>query len=315
MNALEQAARAHRSFLWNLCYRMTGVAADADDLVQETFARALRRPPPDPDRTLRPWLTRIAVNAARDVLRARRRAGYLGPWLPSPVDTGSEPPAFEPEVEGHSTEGRYELLESASFAFLLALEKLNPKQRAVLLLRDVFDYPVEETAEVLELSPANVKVLHHRARKRLEEVHPDRERVSKEAVARNRQALEALMGAIVLGEVAQVERLLASDVVLLNDGGGQFHAARVPVVGATRVATFLLRLSEIRGAPDALSVRLLNGQPALVLMWRSPGGHEAPLSVVRIEVDAAGRVREVHSVLATRKLTAVHPPDDGPSGD
>ncbi len=310
MNALEQAARRHRTFLWNLCYRMTGVAADADELVQETFTRALLRPPPDLERSLRPWLTRIAVNAARDVLRTRRRAGYVGPWLPSPIDTDAEPPAFEPDHDGHGAEHRYELLESASFAFLRALETLNPKQRAVLLLRDVFDYPVEETAEVLELSAANVKVLHHRARKRLAVAPPSLSKTSsKEAVARNRHALEALMGALLSRDAEQVERLLAAEVVLLNDGGGQFHAARVPVVGAKRVTTFLLRTAQLRGTPDAVSLRTMNGQPGLVLWWRSPGPHEAPLSVVRIEVDVEGKVREVHSVLATRKLTAVRPLD------
>lgn len=118
------------------------------------------------------------------------------------------------------------------------------------------------------------------------------------------------MGALLSRDPEQVERLLADEVLLLNDGGGQFHAARVPVVGARRVATFLLRTAEIRGVPDGISLRTMNGQPALVLWWRSTGPHEAPLSVVRIEVDPQGRVSELHSVLAARKLTAVHPSED-----
>ena len=152
-------------FLWGLCYRMTGNAADADDLVQETFVRALDRPPARIDEPWRPWLVRVAMNLARDVLRRRRRSPYRGNWLPSPVETSAEdvPPAYEvPEGSGSPTEGRYELLESVSFAFLLALEALTPSQRAVLLLRDVFDYAVRETADALGMSEANVKVTHHR---------------------------------------------------------------------------------------------------------------------------------------------------------
>src|SRR5688500_11587485 len=134
---------------------MTGVAADADDLVQETFARALAHPPPDVDRPWRPWLARIAVNLARDLVRRSKRRDYPGLWLPSPIETGDEaaPPAVEPD-EGAAW--RYDQLESVSLAFLLALEALTPRMRAVLLLRDVFDFSVRETADALDLSEANV---------------------------------------------------------------------------------------------------------------------------------------------------------------
>jgi RNA polymerase sigma-70 factor (ECF subfamily) len=160
---VDAAFQEHRGLLWHLCYRMTGIAADADDLVQETFLRAIERPPPRTDMALRPWLVRVALNLARDLLRRRRRRReYTGPWLPSPIETG-EPgadaaddrvlPAFEPSLPGlGSTEGRYDLVESVTFAFLLALEALTPQQRAVLLLRDVFDYSVRETAEALAVS-------------------------------------------------------------------------------------------------------------------------------------------------------------------
>ena len=143
-----------RRFLFGLCYRMTGSAADADDLVQETFARALARPPARTDEPWRPWLVRVALNLARDELRRRKRRAYKGPWLPEPVDDAE---LVEPSHEPASTTGRYELLESVSFAFLLALEALTPAQRAVLLLRDVFEYTGAETAEALGLSEANVR--------------------------------------------------------------------------------------------------------------------------------------------------------------
>src|SRR4030095_12948344 len=141
--AYADALEPHRRHLWGLCYRMTGNAADADELVQETFARALERPPARTDQPWRPWLVRVAMNLARDLLRYRRRSPYRGSWLPSPIETDSddELPSYELAVgSGSPTEGRYELLESVSFAFLLALEALRPNQRAVLLLRDVFDY-------------------------------------------------------------------------------------------------------------------------------------------------------------------------------
>jgi len=135
--------------------------------VQETFVRALERPPADLDGTLRPWLVRVAMNLGLDVLRSRRRRRYIGPWLPTPVESTDEDalPSFEPLIAGGgTTEGRYDLLESVSMAFLVALETLTPRQRAALLLRDVFDYSVEETARALAMTVANVKTTHHRAR-------------------------------------------------------------------------------------------------------------------------------------------------------
>src|SRR5205807_6487914 len=129
-------------------------------------------PPRRVDDSLRPWLVKVALNRARDVLRSRRRQQYTGPWLPSPVETASDEPGTlvhdmasdPPSHEPASLENRYELLESVSFAFLIALEALTPTQRAVLLLRDVFDYSVRETASALDLSEANTKTIHHRAR-------------------------------------------------------------------------------------------------------------------------------------------------------
>ncbi|HKK50506.1 MAG TPA: sigma-70 family RNA polymerase sigma factor, partial [Myxococcota bacterium] len=147
--------------LFGLLYRLTGSFADAEDLVQSTFERALERPPPETDRPWRPWLVRVAMNLGRDHLRRRRRRRYDGPWLPAPMPTPDMPSAEEESgldaPEPWSTQGRYELMESVSYAFLLALEELTPSQRAVLLLRDVFDYSGRETAEALELSEPGVR--------------------------------------------------------------------------------------------------------------------------------------------------------------
>src|SRR5918912_770572 len=119
---LAQLFEEHRRFLWGIGYRMTGSAADADDIVQETFVRAMERPPRRTDEPLRPWLVKVALNLSRDVLRRRRRRDYTGPWLPSPVPTDEESlPSYEPATPTEeSPVARYEMLESISFAFLLA---------------------------------------------------------------------------------------------------------------------------------------------------------------------------------------------------
>ncbi|RKH67341.1 sigma-70 family RNA polymerase sigma factor [Corallococcus aberystwythensis] len=309
--ALVQAAREHERFLWGLCYRMTGVSADADDLVQEVYARALASPPERLD-TLRPWLTRVAVNLARDHLRRRRREGYVGPWLPSPVETGDEevPPSAEARLPGGgSTEGRYELLESVSFAFLLALEALSPKQRAVLLLRDVFDYSVLEVAGALRMSEANVKVVHHRARAAMAAYDRERCVPTRDVQARTRAALEAFLGALMSGDVAAAEALLTSDVRALSDGGGKFRAAQVPIVGPQRTALFFSRLMEMRGMPKAWEARMLNGLPAVVVVYPpSKDPMLAPSTVLRVDVDANGRIHALHAVLVDRKLAGVRMP-------
>lgn len=160
----------HRRTLWGLCYRMTGNAADADELVQETFVRALTKPPADTARDMRPWLIRVAANLSRDALRRRRARSYVGVWMPAPVPSDRlgverDPPSHEPAAHAYNPERRYQLLESASMAFLVALEALTPKQRAVLLLRDVYEYTVAQTAEALAITAADVKTTLHRARK------------------------------------------------------------------------------------------------------------------------------------------------------
>jgi len=171
---LEAVFGAERSFLWGLAYRLTGSAADADDVVQTAFVRALERPPARTDLPWRPWLVRVTANLGRDLLRRRRRRRYEGPWLPSPVATPDEPPSAEPADPSPDPLARYALLESVSFAFLLALEALTPQQRAVLLLRDVFDYSTAETAAALAISVANAKQTLVRARRAMAAYDADR---------------------------------------------------------------------------------------------------------------------------------------------
>jgi RNA polymerase sigma-70 factor, ECF subfamily len=300
---IADAFRANERFLWGLAYRMTGSALDADDVVQDTFARAIERPPRRLDEPLRPWLSRVAINLSKDALRARKRRGYVGPWLPSPIET--EAPEAESPA-GRSAEARYDAREAASFAFLLALEALSPQQRAVLLLRDVFDYSVEETAQAVRLSASNVKTTHHRARKAMAAYDGNRMTPSAELGDKTRRALERFLGAIVAEDAAAAEACLAEDVRALSDGGGEYLAALLPVLGRDRVVRFLLGVQRKSGVTERFEERTLNGLPAVVAEVAARERF-APRFVLRCDVDNDGMIREVHLVIASRKLTAVRP--------
>jgi RNA polymerase sigma-70 factor (ECF subfamily) len=300
---------ADRHYLWGICYRMTGSAADADDLVQDTFVRAMERPPARLGDPWRPWLVKVAINLARDALRRRRRRTYRGPWLPAPIDTGAESavPAFElPAGSDNPTEGRYELMESVSYAFLVALEALTPQQRAVLLLRDVFDYSVTETAETLDLSEANVKTSLHRARKAMSVYDGNRCRPSRALADRTAAVLKEFLAALTAGDAAACRALLAENVVCLSDGGEEFVAAKVPIVGRDRVLKFQLGLMRVGGSSLlGVEAREVNGMPALVARFRPELPRQAPRAVLRCDLDASGKIVAMYSILATAKLTAV----------
>lgn len=302
--------QAHRQFLWQLCYRMTGSAADADDLVQETFLRAIERPPLTMQDGWRAWLTRVATNVSIDMLRLRKRREYVGPWLPAPIDTGDEtsPPAHEIASLSASAEHWYDRLESVSVPFLLALEDLTPRQRAVLILRDVFDYSVQETAKALGLTQSNVKVTHQRARQAMKGYEEARMPPTRVQQARTADRLREFLGGLQNQDAAGVEAMLAKDVRALSDAGGEFHAARQPIIGRKNVARILLGLAAKLAGQARLSFRMLNGMPALVAESPAPKG-DAPRFVLQIELDATGAIAQVHTVLATRKLKAV--PFDG----
>lgn len=305
------AAAAHqfqecRQFLWHFCYRMTGTAADADDLVQETFARAIARPPLDMREGWRLWLTRVAASLSIDALRLRTRRPYLGLWLPDPIETGDDasPPACE-RVNGHaSTANGYDLTESVSVPFLLALERLTPRQRAVLILRDVFDCTTPETAKALDLTQATVKATHHRARQAMEPYEEVRLLPTRERQAHTAERLHEFMGRLMNQDAPGIEALLARDARAAIDGGGEFHAPQIPVVGRRRVARVAIDLAMGAASAGEVSFRMLNGMPALVAKAPAAPGR-APRFVFQIHLDAGGAIAEVHAVLASRKLTAV----------
>lgn len=304
-HALESLFNDHARVLWSLSYRLTGSAADADDVVQETFVRALQRKATGDDPFWKPWLLRVATNLAIDALRRRRRQSYTGAWLPSPVQTAELDTATSPDA-GTDPFSHYERNESVSFAFLLALEALTPRQRAVLILRDVMDYSTSEVADVLQISPENVRITHHRARAALK----IRERPSpaaSEALRRQTgRTLAELLRCLQEQDVAGLEALLVESVRVVTDGGGEFTALHRPMIGRPAVMHLLLTVAKRRAQGADIQVRDVNGLPAALIRYATSRDRQAPRALIRCDVDQNGHITELHIVLATRKLTAVH---------
>ena len=294
--------------LWGLCYRMTGCAADADDLVQETFVRTLERPPADLNRPLRPWLIRVAMNLSRDCLRRRKRRGYVGPWLPSPIPTEEQGavPSYEPRLPDEaSPAARYEMLESVSFAFLLALEALTPSQRAVLLLRDVLDYSTAETAEALGATTSSVKVLLHRARHRMDEYDKRPDRASAMRSENTQRALEQFLLYFQERDAEGLERLIKEDAMLVSDSAGEVLAARNVITGREKVLRLIFGLANKINFSPRISFRSLNGMPALFVEVPGLEPQYAARYTVHCDVDTSGRIQRLDFVLAPSKLTAM----------
>jgi RNA polymerase sigma-70 factor (TIGR02957 family) len=235
----------HRSLLFTVAYEMLGSASDAEDVVQETW---LRWSGVDHDevRDPRAYLVRIVTRQALNRLRtlARRREEYVGEWLPEPLLTS---PDVAEDVE---------LAESVSVAMLTVLETLGPTERAVFVLREVFDTPYEEIAEAIGKSPSAVRQIAHRAR---DHVAARRPRIEV-SPTEQQQVVERFLGAVRDGDLQGLLKVLAPDVVLVSDGGGVVAAARRPVEGAERVAATLIAVSRL----DGLEARAvwINGSPA-----------------------------------------------------
>lgn len=300
---LDELFHAHGRTLWGLSYRMTGCAADADDIMQETFARAMERATPSNDHAWRPWLMRVATNLSLDLLRQRRRRSYVGSWLPSPIETSEEDVSFATFTP--STEARYEWQESLSFAFLLALEALPPRQRAVLLLRDVFDYSARATAELLNLSEENVRITHLRARRVMRDYDRNRCQPTRALQEKTREALAQFIRCLLTQDIDGATALLTASVRTVTDGGSEYTALHRPLVGRKAVLTLHMRVAQRRGAGARAEFRSVNGLPAVLIEYASAIRRQAPRVVLRCEVDADGRIRELHTILASRKLTAV----------
>jgi RNA polymerase sigma-70 factor (TIGR02957 family) len=277
-----EAFLAHRNLLFTVAYEMLGSAADAEDVLQDTW---LRWAGVDLGtvRDQRAYLVRITTRQALTRLRTlgRRKESYVGPWLPEPLLTT---PDVAQDVE---------LADSVSMAMLLVLETLNPTERAVFVLREVFDVAYDEIAEAVGKSPAAVRQIAHRARAHVAARRP-RGPVSP---AESRDALEAFQRAAETGDLRGLLDILAPDVVFLGDGGGVVQAVQVPVVGAGRVARLLsIGLGRIAAAAS-LQPAQVNGYPALIL--RLNGEIDA---VIAVRIDD-GLVTGLYAVRNPDKLS------------
>jgi RNA polymerase sigma-70 factor (ECF subfamily) len=280
-----EAFVAHRNLLFTVAYELLGSAADAEDVLQETWLRWVKVDL-DQVRDQRAYLVRITTRQALNRLRAekQRRESYVGEWLPEPLLTA---PDVAEEVE---------LAESVSMALMLVLETLTPVERAVFVLREVFSVDYDEIATALGKSPAAVRQIAHRARQ-----HVDARRPREVASPREtRAALESFQHAIETGELQALLDVLAPDAVLIADGGGVRQSAIRPVIGADKVARFLFgALDKVERLGQSLTVgsAAINGNPALLL--RLDAEYDGILAV-RVE---EGRIAGLYYVRNPEKLS------------
>ncbi|MFE7186473.1 RNA polymerase sigma-70 factor [Streptomyces erythrochromogenes] len=244
---------AHRNLLFTVAYEMLGSAADAEDVLQETWLRWVEVDL-EQVRDRRAYLVRITTRQALNRLRAmsRRKEAYVGSWLPEPLLTA-------PDVAEDAM-----LAESVSTALMLVLETLSPTERAVFVLREVFDVGYEEIAAAVDKSAAAVRQIAHRARKHVDARRP-RQAVS---AAQTRAVLESFRGALESGDPQELLAVLAPDVVLVADGGGIKQAALRPVAGAEKVARFMvggIGKNDRRNLAMTLAPTVVNGSPALAV--------------------------------------------------
>ncbi|HEV3001552.1 MAG TPA: RNA polymerase sigma factor SigJ [Solirubrobacteraceae bacterium] len=286
MPATELAPLSPLAF--GIAYRMLGSAAEAEDVAQEALVRLHRAGGVEnPEAFVTTVTTRLAIDALRSA--RRRREVYVGSWLPEPLVDDERLRDVEDE-------------ETISIAFLVLLERLSPEERAVLVLREAFDYPFSEIAEILGKTEANCRQILSRARRRIEEERPrfDPDFAQREALA------SRFLAAARDGDLDGLVELLAPDAVLVGDGGGKARSLPRPMVGAPSVAQALVtfhRMAERSGVE--LRPACVNGQPG----FRSHDGEGRLVNVVSLDV-AGGRVQRVHSMLNPDKLGHLGPVSD-----
>ncbi|MCO5973420.1 RNA polymerase sigma-70 factor [Actinoallomurus soli] len=279
-----EAFVAHRNLLFTVAYEMLGSAADAEDVLQETWLRWVRTDL-DQVRDERAYLVRITTRQSLNRLRTmkRRKEAYVGPWLPEPLLTA---PDVAEDVE---------LAESMSMALMLVLETLGPTERAVFVLREAFDVGYDEIAAAVGKSPAAVRQIAHRARKHVDARRP------REAVppSQARAALESFRRALETGNPQALLDVLAPDVVLVSDGGGVKQAALRPITGAEKIVRYMLGGIGKTKAAITAEPTVVNGGPALLI--RVDGEIDGAMAI-RVE---NARITGLYYVRNPEKLTHV----------
>jgi RNA polymerase sigma-70 factor (ECF subfamily) len=286
-----ESFETYRSYLFAIAYRMLGSAMDAEDMVQETYLR-YQTTPPETIGSLKAFLTTIISRLCMDQLHLayRKRQQYLGPWLPEPINTPETLDTISPEE-------RVDRVESISMAFLLVLEQLQPVERAVFLLREVFDYEYNEIAAFLGKSEVACRQAFSRAKKHL----ADRRPRFQAAPETQQQLLVSFQQALQAGDMAAFMSMLAEDVTFWADGGGKVKGvATEQVSGRDAVVRFILERARIfrETLPANLRAELaeVNGQPALI----TRSGDKA-VSVLSIDVEAE-RIKAIRFLANPEKL-------------
>jgi RNA polymerase sigma-70 factor (ECF subfamily) len=286
MTAWTEDFERHRSLLFSIAYRMLGSVAEAEDVVQEAYLR-WREVPEGEVRSPKSYLSAVVTRLSIDRLRSARREEYIGPWLPEPLISDRAE-----ELAAHD-----ELDESLSMAFLVLLESLNPVERAVFLLREVFDYDYEEISSIVRKSEANCRQIARRARQSVAARRPRFER----SLEKEKMLTERFVEACMSGDMEGLLELLSEDVTLWSDGGGKVAAAPYPIHGPEKVARFLVGV--LRTVPPGFFAHpaRVNGGPGAI-------GYvdDHPTGVVALDV-AEGRIRRVRIVVNPDKLRTVPP--------
>ncbi|SRR5579871_539944 len=282
----------HRPLLFSLAYRMLGSAADAEDILQDAYLR-FQSASLDGIEAPKAYLSAIVIRLCLNHLTSARarRGTYVGPWLPEPVLDAAHPELTDPETRAVEAD-------TISLAFLVLLEQLTPSERAVFLLREVFEYEYEEIAKTLNRSAAACRQLFSRARSHIAD-HRPRFQASPEE---HRRLLDQFLRASRTGDLEGLTALLADDVTVWADGGGKVPGAALrPVHGRLNVARFLIGVTARFAPPGGrFAVVNVNGKPTL-LVQRADG---TPFAVVSIEVER-GRIRTVWAIGNPDKLRAV----------
>jgi RNA polymerase sigma-70 factor (ECF subfamily) len=277
--------QSHRRQLFAVAYRMLGSASDAEDVVQDAWLRYAAAQPSDL-RSPQAYLTTIVTRLCLDRLKSARaaRETYVGPWLPEPIATDHR---REPEASLAQAE-------SVTLAFMVLLETLSPEERAVFLLREVFDHEYDAIAAMLDLTAANCRQLFHRAKSRIAERRPR----FHDAVEEKRPLVGRFVNALRDGDADELTSVLAEDVGFWSDGGGKVLAARRPVFGRANVVHVLVgiwrtaRSQGISIAKVGFDIVEVNEEPALVLRV---DGHVDSVYTMTIDDGAIAALRIVRN--------------------